>query len=176
MPADSGDAAPPPRRQTRSEAGSTPEPEPEPENQDSGVLVGEEDAGDGADAATDPSCEGKPNGFTIVDAGAANRCCSGKAVDLRTKANCGGCGIQCPTGMACEQPVAGQWGCRCVSDLSCQNAGYGTGATCYDPGNGKAFCNCQCATNDSTCTDRCAGGATCNDKSGQNYCHYPDAG
>ena len=65
----------------------------------------------------------------------------------------------------------GKWGCNCFSTTSCKSAGYGQDATCYTNGEG-AFCNCQCPNGETTCQGVCAGGATCHDVPGQNYCAY----
>ena len=155
------------------------EPEPTPTPPEEADAGGEdaalEAAADAAVEAAASPCDGRPNGYVIDGGAPANRCCGQQAVDLRTADNCGGCGIKCPAGSACEQPVPGQWGCRCVTDLSCVGAGYGASATCYDNGGAKLFCNCQCPGNATTCAGACGGGATCHDVPGQNYCDYPSA-
>jgi hypothetical protein len=118
-------------------------------------------------------CAGKANGFQYKSGDPAARCCNQVAVDVSADGNCGACGIKCPSGFTCGQVVTGAWGCHCATDTSCVNAGYGTGATCYNDGT-VTYCNCQCQTGSyTTCTNRCIEGAICHDVPGQNYCAYP---
>ncbi len=138
------------------------------------------DADGGLDAESDAAipgdggeCAARANGFPVEAGSVGSRCCFQQLVPLNSTDNCGGCGIQCPTGMACEQPVPGQWGCRCTTNDSCRSdGGYGAAATCFTV-DAKAFCNCQCPAGEANCKGVCGGGSTCNDVTGQNYCSYP---
>jgi hypothetical protein len=63
-----------------------------------------------------------------------------------------------------------QYSCTCSSNAFCQGAGFGSIATCYGT-SGQTLCQCQCPSGTS-CTGQCAGGGTCADVTGHNYCHY----
>lgn len=159
-----------------------PDEEPEAPEPDPGTELGEpepeptptEDAGAdaGADAGDSNPCAGRPDGFAFKPGAPAERCCGGQPSRIDARNNCGSCGIVCPVGFACGNPVAGQWGCTCNSNLDCRNSGYGAAATCYTFGGG-SFCNCQCPSEPAVCNGVCLGGAACHDVTGQNYCAYP---
>ncbi|MBX7195585.1 MAG: hypothetical protein K1X94_26245 [Sandaracinaceae bacterium] len=103
--------------------------------------------------------------------GTGRRCCAGACTNPATDANhCGVCGVDCGS-HAC---VAGA--CRCAANAECRSYGYGSAATCYDPGDGNGM-RCQCVCNaDSawrgTCGE-CPGAAQCDQVSGLNVCYYP---
>jgi hypothetical protein len=108
---------------------------------------------------------------------AEQRCCGGVAVDISTSTrNCGGCGLACASGQACE-PVetttscsdhtANRSGrCRCASGLQCPVGRNGAHQTCrtYTP------YSWRCTPDSSS---YCASGETYVDISScPNYCRY----
>ncbi|MBX7196103.1 MAG: hypothetical protein K1X94_28870 [Sandaracinaceae bacterium] len=106
-----------------------------------------------------------PRGFDGWACGAGGRCCGNACVDVSSDANnCGVCGIVCPHG--CSGGA-----CSSISNAECIAAGYGPLATAY-----MGVCQCRCNTVDTdrlTCTGQCAGGATCDQRTGVNVCFYP---
>ncbi len=127
----------------------------------------------------DNDCDGKTDcadsDCNQKSCGSYSRCCSGKCVSLKSKSNCGACGINCGSN-SCVQNSShtGNYICACDhSNAQCRDFGYGSSATCWDT-NGTPYtrCNCQCPDGASTCKGQCAGGATCHDVSGINYCSY----
>ena len=152
------------------------------DNRDAGIAEepaeGGNDAALARDAAPDAAkdagpqgpCSGKTDGTAYAPEGPQGRCCSGEPAKINTNANCGGCGIRCGAGAACEEFVVGHYACTCGADSACIAAGYGPKATCYAAGG--SYCNCQCPGGASSCANQCAGGATCHVMPGNNYCGY----
>jgi hypothetical protein len=99
-------------------------------------------------------------------------CCSNSCVHRDDDANCGSCGVHCSSGGCVEvHDHQSNFSCKCSSDSTCRQIGFGSIATCYDD-NTQMLCNCQCPGGASSCKGECAGGGTCADVGGQNYCHY----
>lgn len=107
-----------------------------------------------------------PNGTSC----SAGYCCSNSCVARNSKTNCGSCGVNCGTNSCVKITGLNYYSCTCSSNSFCRGAGFGDIATCYD-GDGQMICDCQCSSGTS-CGGQCAGGGTCADVSGHNYCHY----
>ena len=134
------------------------------------------DAGSDAPASCTPACT---NGSTCVagvcrcGAGmcaGASTCCGTACVDTQTNAaNCGSCGMVCPTGRAC---TAGS--CAVMCSVSCPAGTTCSGALCLcgtGPGaracaGGESCCGGACARTDTSancgaCGRTCAGSEEC---------------
>jgi len=104
----------------------------------------------------------RPNGYNYA-AGADNRCCGGRPVQVNTSQHCGVCGISCGTS-ACVN-VGGAWQCSCTASADCWS-------NCCSTSAGAPYvCVPSTCGNPASCI-ACPGGGTCTETTPHYYCHY----